>query len=41
MPRVGFEATIPAFEQAKTIHALDAAATVIDDDEDDDIITYC
>jgi hypothetical protein len=26
---VGFEPTIPAFEQAKTVHALDRAATVI------------
>jgi hypothetical protein len=26
MPRVGFEPTIPAFEQAKTVHALDRAA---------------
>jgi hypothetical protein len=29
MPRVGFEATIPAFKRAKTVHALDRAATVI------------
>jgi hypothetical protein len=29
MPPVGFEATIPAFERAKTVHALDRAATVI------------
>jgi hypothetical protein len=29
MPRVGFERTIPAFERAKTVHALDRAATVI------------
>jgi hypothetical protein len=29
MPRVGFETTIPEFEQAKTVHALDRAATVI------------
>jgi hypothetical protein len=29
-PRVGFEPTIPAFEGAKTVHALDRAATVID-----------
>jgi hypothetical protein len=29
MPRVGFEPTIPAFEQAETIHALDREATVI------------
>jgi hypothetical protein len=30
MLRVGFEPTIPVFEQAKTVHALDCAATVID-----------
>jgi hypothetical protein len=29
MPRVGFEPTIPMFERAKTVHALDRAATVI------------
>jgi hypothetical protein len=29
MPPVGFELTIPVFEQAKKIHALDRAATVI------------
>jgi hypothetical protein len=29
MPYVGFETTIPAFERAKTVHALDRAATVI------------
>jgi hypothetical protein len=29
MPRVGFEPMIPAFERAKTVHALDRAATVI------------
>jgi hypothetical protein len=29
MPRVGFEPTIPMFEWAKTVHALDRAATVI------------
>jgi hypothetical protein len=29
MPSVGFEPTIPAFERAKTVHALDRAATVI------------
>jgi hypothetical protein len=29
MSRVGFEPTIPVFERAKTIHALDAAATAI------------
>jgi hypothetical protein len=29
MPRVGFEPTIPAFEQAKRVHALDRAVTVI------------
>jgi hypothetical protein len=29
MPLVGFEPTIPAFEQAKTVHALNSAATAI------------
>jgi hypothetical protein len=29
MPLVGFERTIPAFEWAKTVHALNRAATVI------------
>jgi hypothetical protein len=29
MPWVEFEPTIPAFERAKTVHALDRAATVI------------
>jgi hypothetical protein len=29
MPRVGFESTIPVFERAKTVHALDGAATLI------------
>jgi hypothetical protein len=29
MPQVGFESRIPAFERAKTVHALDRAATVI------------
>jgi uncharacterized membrane protein len=29
MPRVGFEPTIPVSERAKTVHALDGAATVI------------
>jgi hypothetical protein len=29
MPRVGFEPTIPVFERAKTVHALDHAVTVI------------
>jgi hypothetical protein len=28
-PRVGFEPTIPAFERAKTVHALDRGTTVI------------
>jgi hypothetical protein len=31
MPRVGLELTIPAFERAKTVYALDRAATVIGD----------
>jgi hypothetical protein len=30
MPRVGFQPTIPLFEQAKTVHALDCVATLID-----------
>jgi hypothetical protein len=29
MPEVGFEPMIPVFERAKTVHALDCAATVI------------
>jgi hypothetical protein len=29
MPSAGFEPTIPAFVRAKTVHALDRAATVI------------
>jgi hypothetical protein len=29
MPWVGFEPTIPMFEQAKTVHALDRAVTVV------------
>jgi hypothetical protein len=29
MSQVGFESTIPAFERAKTVHALDRAGTVI------------
>jgi hypothetical protein len=29
MPQVGFEPAIPVFELAKTVHALDCAATVI------------
>jgi hypothetical protein len=29
MPWVGFEPTIPAFKRAKTVHALDCAATLI------------
>jgi hypothetical protein len=29
MSEVGFEPTIPVFQQAKTVHALDRAATVI------------
>jgi hypothetical protein len=30
MPWAGFEHTIPLFERAKTVHALDRATTVID-----------
>jgi hypothetical protein len=29
MPRMGFEPAIRAFEQAKTVHTLNRAATVI------------
>jgi hypothetical protein len=29
MSPAGFEPTIPVFEQAKTVHALDGVATVI------------
>jgi hypothetical protein len=29
MPRVRFEPMIPAFERAKTVHALDSAATAV------------
>jgi hypothetical protein len=32
MPRVGFEPTIPVFERAKPVHALDRAAAVIGSD---------
>jgi hypothetical protein len=28
MPRVGLEPKIPVFERAKTVHALDRAATI-------------
>jgi hypothetical protein len=30
MPLVGFKLTIPAFERAEMVHALDSTATVID-----------
>jgi hypothetical protein len=29
MPSLGFEAMIPAFERAQTVHALDRAATAM------------
>jgi hypothetical protein len=32
MPRVALELTIPVFERAKAVHALDRAATVIRED---------
>jgi hypothetical protein len=38
MPWVGFEPTIPAFERANTVHALDRAAAVIGCDADSYII---
>jgi hypothetical protein len=31
MPGFGFEPTIPVFERANTVHALDCAATVMGD----------
>jgi hypothetical protein len=34
MPRAGFEPTVPVLKQAKTVHALDLAATVIGLDTD-------
>jgi hypothetical protein len=34
MPWVEFEATIPASERAKTVHALDRSATVTGPQED-------
>jgi hypothetical protein len=37
MPQMGFELTIPVFERAKTVHALDCAATVIGDNYNYDI----
>jgi hypothetical protein len=33
MPRVGFEPTIPVFERAKTVHALDHATTTVNKKE--------
>jgi hypothetical protein len=38
MPLMGFEPTIPVFERAKTVRALDRAATVIG--QDDGMGTY-
>jgi hypothetical protein len=32
MPQVGFESMIPVLERAKTVHALDLSATVIDNE---------
>jgi hypothetical protein len=39
----GFEPTIPVFEQAKMIHVLDRAATVIGSNSNTSIVncTYC
>jgi putative methionine-R-sulfoxide reductase with GAF domain len=36
MPRMGFELTIPVFERAKIVHALDLAATMIGNFDDMD-----
>jgi hypothetical protein len=41
MPRVGFESTIPAFEQARIVHAIQCTATVISCDEDTLIEIIC
>jgi hypothetical protein len=30
MPQIGFEPTVPAFERAKAVHALEGVAAVID-----------
>jgi hypothetical protein len=38
MPRVGLEPTTPLFEQAKTVHALDRAVTVISPSRNNDSI---
>jgi hypothetical protein len=35
MPCVGFEPTIPEFERAKTVHALDCVATVVGRETDE------
>jgi hypothetical protein len=41
MPRMGFELTIPVFEQAKMFHALDRVATVIGRTNVQTITEYC
>jgi hypothetical protein len=38
MPRIRFEPMTPVFERAKTIHALDRAATVIGNNNSNIII---
>jgi hypothetical protein len=40
MPPMGFESTIPVFERAQTVHALDRAATMIGHYYDDDDYYY-
>jgi hypothetical protein len=40
MSRIGFEPTIPAFERAKAVHAVDRAATVISKMNTFSIVTY-
>jgi hypothetical protein len=42
MPYVRFEPTIPASERAKTVNALDRAATVIDlETHDSELLDFC
>jgi hypothetical protein len=41
MPQVGLELTIPLFEQAKTVHALDRAAAVIGDMKSHSTVNRC
>jgi hypothetical protein len=40
-PQVGFQLTIPVFERAKKVHALDRAATVIGPETIASVILIC